>query len=685
MNKFTNQEPATILGTLCLLTSFFILAQIAFFLNNFHPYLKTVFNSETNFHIPSIVVPEIVLFLVSHLILYILLVLFLWFIVRGTLLSLPHLRSKTCQTTITLTLIVFTSLLWANQYLFPSSQFSLLLAPLLNPSFVQVIFYFLMTLLGITMAFALWGWYQTKPWITLSALGCVCILIGLGALYTPLHKAIFNQSSSKPNIILVGIDSVRPDHLSFFGSPWTNTPHLDTFLKRSHTFRHAFTPYGRTYPSWVSILTGLYPPHHGARYNLINPKKITALDKTLSNVLKQQGYQSLFATDENRFSNIDQQFHFDKIVGPKMGFSDFLLGSANDFPLSNLIINTRLGQLLFPHTYANRAAAATYNPKTFLSFVNRSLDQLHSNQPTFIAVHLCLPHWPYLWQQSPNSKPKDATTIRHLYRAAINRVDSQFYQLIKILKVRHLLDHSWLVVLSDHAEGLALTNDLLIAKDNYRPGPHSTPNLTKRLDHSAKLHYDLQLAMGHGTNVLSLVQFEPLLAFHAYGIPSAAPKVFNNPVSLLDIKSTIADLLDIKVQQKDGISLKSSLLTGQEPLAKRDFYFESALLVDAIRAVHPNLVNVIKQGLNFYTIDQHTGYLIIRDSKEAYINKSKQYAVYRAPWFYANYPVGPNKALTILVNTNDHSWTDDLGIPWAQRAPIKDMQKRLNTLFNYAS
>ena len=60
------------------------------------------------------------------------------------------------------------------------------------------------------------------------------------------------------------------------------------------------------------------------------------------------GYQTIYATDEVRFANIDQSFGFDQLITPPIGAADFLLGKAGDLPLVNLVSPTRVGAPAVP-------------------------------------------------------------------------------------------------------------------------------------------------------------------------------------------------------------------------------------------------------------------------------------------------------------------------------------------------
>jgi len=46
---------------------------------------------------------------------------------------------------------------------------------------------------------------------------------------------------SRPNIILVTVDSLRADHLGCYGYSKPTSPNLDQFARENSLFRHAFS------------------------------------------------------------------------------------------------------------------------------------------------------------------------------------------------------------------------------------------------------------------------------------------------------------------------------------------------------------------------------------------------------------------------------------------------------------
>ncbi|MFB5189193.1 sulfatase family protein [Alicyclobacillus fastidiosus] len=61
----------------------------------------------------------------------------------------------------------------------------------------------------------------------------------------------------KPNVLLLGIDSLRRDHMSLYGYPRLTTPHIDKFAQTGTVFEQHFSPNIPTTPGYASMLTGM--------------------------------------------------------------------------------------------------------------------------------------------------------------------------------------------------------------------------------------------------------------------------------------------------------------------------------------------------------------------------------------------------------------------------------------------
>lgn len=61
----------------------------------------------------------------------------------------------------------------------------------------------------------------------------------------------------KPNIVLIGIDSLRADHMSGYGYHRNTTPHIDKFAEGGTLFENHFSPHIPTTSAYANMLTGL--------------------------------------------------------------------------------------------------------------------------------------------------------------------------------------------------------------------------------------------------------------------------------------------------------------------------------------------------------------------------------------------------------------------------------------------
>jgi len=65
------------------------------------------------------------------------------------------------------------------------------------------------------------------------------------------------RGRKRPNIILLGIDSLRRDHMSSYGYKRLTTPHIDRFAQDGVLFEQTFCPFVPTTSAYASMLTGM--------------------------------------------------------------------------------------------------------------------------------------------------------------------------------------------------------------------------------------------------------------------------------------------------------------------------------------------------------------------------------------------------------------------------------------------
>lgn len=682
-------QPASLINVLVALTLLIILAQLSFFYAHYKVSdLIDVFTKSSiarDLWHPVILLP-LLGFVTLQILAYGFLIAWIWFVTTSVseLFSLSKHKAYwlgiSCWTACVLTIFSL------NNYYFPASFFAQSFH--LSILIVPVILLLVMTVLAyIHVVF-------NRRYL---CLGLFFITIPFLAL---IGKGGINQAKvekhTKPNIILIGLDSLRPDHTGYFGNKKIETPNINQFLQTATTFTDAYTPLARTFPAWVSILTAQYPKHHQARINLIDPAPVVT-NNMLSRVLQSQGYFTIYGTDETRFTDINEAYGFDRLIGPKGGAVEFLLGGLSDFPLTNLLVNLPVSRYLFPYNYANRAADITYQPNAFLELIKSGLKD-RPNKPVFLALHLCLSHWPFTWGQEGFTTDK---LLPLRYQHSVEKLDVELGKLLRLLKETGLLEHSVVVLLSDHGVTVGLPNDRAVTKEGYR----GQPEHINTLSHYALSHNEGQLSVstsyGQGTDVLSLKQNQVLLAFKGFGVmlPSKEVKQFS---SLLDIAPTLLAMLQLPPLAKaDGKSLAPYFSEVSPSYASSPFFIETADTIADMQVDEIFVNKVVKQLIGAYQVNTQNGQLVLNAEALPSIIKSKQRAILWGEWLLASYPAqmrmkfipAPNDKTTyelkpylapayfVLLNRKTGSWTTDLSSSLAKRASLSKLMKRLKAFY----
>ena len=116
-------------------------------------------------------------------------------------------------------------------------------------------------------------------------IGTVCL-----CSVTPVSAVEPSAAVTKPNLLLITLDTVRADYLSCNGSKKVQTPQLDRLARGGVNFTRARTSVPLTLPAHASIMTGNYPPVHGVRDN--GSYRLPEGQLTLAEVLEGHGYET---------------------------------------------------------------------------------------------------------------------------------------------------------------------------------------------------------------------------------------------------------------------------------------------------------------------------------------------------------------------------------------------------------
>ena len=664
---------------IALLTGIFIIWQIGVVMSCQTNFVIVPIMLEKHFHLPLSLLPNLLLFVFAQLFLYGVFVGIVWSV---SVLFSSFWRFSSTQRwwcgIICWGLSIATILIW-NVILFPQSLFSETVLYFFPEGLFVSLIYFLLKIILFIVVFA--GIELVRK--LFAANNTIKSIVFIFIVFSGISLFIFSKidhvqstTNQKPNIILIGLDAIRPNRIHYNGYVHNETPAIDHFLKQSTDFKLSLTPLARTYAAWVSILSGEYPKHNGVRFNLYTPKDFN-FHNTLSSILQKQGYYTVYATDDTLFSHITPSFGFNKVIGIQQSADDFLLSVFNDLPLSNLITNTRLGEFLFPYGYGNRPASVTYDPDAFIHLISGRLSHLH-HQPLFLAVHFCLTHWPYTWAATHAT---GNLSNSELYDLAVNRIDGQFNYFLKVLKEDGLLNNAVVVLLSDHGEAFSLPGDRLISSNTYIKGDAKDKNLLKDMVVVNGGIDKLNESNGHGTDVLSMTQYHNLLAFRGYGKEHNAVREISTMNSLVDIKPTILKLLNYKDNKSDGISL-ASYIEGKNISEKpRMIFVENGLSPNAINDNKISVQNVVLGGIDMFYVNPKNNELNMKKTAEQKLLHTKERAVFYNDWVLAYYPINEYALDVVLVNRKTGEWTDDFDTNFAKHSPVKQMMVAIKKFY----
>ena len=239
----------------------------------------------------------------------------------------------------------------------------------------------------------------------------VIAAIGLALGWRATHRA-----AHRPNLLLVTIDTLRADHVGVYGASSARTPTLDALAGRGVRFAQAQSPVPMTGPSHATILTGLYPPVHGVRDNVVF--SLDSRHQGLATLLKGQGY---------RTAAFVGAYPVAAAFGFREGFDTF----SEDFKDSPI-----------PGAGAQRPAS---------DVVDATLGWLATpaNAPFFVWMHLYDPHAPY-----DPPEPYRTQFAGRPYDGEIAYTDAQLGRVFEWLRSSGHDQDTVVAVLSDHGESL---------------------------------------------------------------------------------------------------------------------------------------------------------------------------------------------------------------------------------------
>ena len=211
------------------------------------------------------------------------------------------------------------------------------------------------------------------------------------------------------NLVIITVDTLRADRAGAYGYSRARTPAMDALAARGVRFERAYATAPITLTSHASLMTGRYPPGHGARHNGM---RLDLATPTLAETLGRAG----FAT-----GGFVGAFPLDRRFGLIKGFSEY--GDRMPRGPQGRVANERPGRMVVDEAIA------------WL--------ETHRASRFFLWVHLFEPHAPY-------GSPGDRSPTDVRYDGEVEESDRQIGRVIAALGPD--ASSTLIVMTADHGE-----------------------------------------------------------------------------------------------------------------------------------------------------------------------------------------------------------------------------------------
>jgi len=296
-------------------------------------------------------------------------------------------------------------------------------------------------------------------------------LVGVARGPVIARAAAAAPPDARPNILILAADSLRADRID----PRV-APRLSRLASESVRFDHAYVSLPRTFPSWVSLLTGRHPHHHGIRSMFPRWEDRAKDFDALPQRFAREGY----------FTSVVSDFAgdiFDRIAlgwtethVPTFDFRQLIRQRALERQTPLLpYLQSRLGRAVFPVLRELNDAA---DPRLLTRDAIATLGAA-GGKPFFMTVFFSTAHFPYAapapyYERFTRSDyrgrykydkpvglehdaPPDAADIaqvRGLYDGAVAGIDDGVSEILDALDRSGQASHTIVVIIADHGETL---------------------------------------------------------------------------------------------------------------------------------------------------------------------------------------------------------------------------------------
>jgi arylsulfatase A-like enzyme len=305
--------------------------------------------------------------------------------------------------------------------------------------------------------------------------------------------------ANSPNVLLIVLDTVRADRLSVYGYERGTTPSLEQLAKRAIRFDEARATAPWTLASHASMFTGGLPHELAVKWQT----PLRTAYPTLAEYLGPKGYATAGFVANTEYcsydTGLDRGFtHYEDYVIDLEHLRPFRTALLFDLAwdgVSELCLRmsrSRFQPILHWLMTPNRKDAAAIN-RDFLHWLSRRQEP---RRPFFVFLNYFDAHAPYLppegtpfrfgpgprtladfyllvelWRKIEKQRliPHYRDLVRDSYDNCLAYLDERLGELFDTLQRRGVLDHTLVIVTSDHGEELGEHGLFEHGESLYRP------------------------------------------------------------------------------------------------------------------------------------------------------------------------------------------------------------------------
>ncbi|MEZ0123240.1 MAG: sulfatase [Candidatus Reddybacter sp.] len=437
------------------------------------------------------------------------------------------------------------------------------------------------------------------------------------------------SNDKRPNILMIGSDTLRADRLGSADYVRNLSPHIDQLAEQGVSFSNCYTPLARTAPSLTSMLTGTWPHKHGIRTNYPYHEQLNLPVDNLIEGLNQAGYTTAAIADWAGADLGKINFGFKQLNMPQDQWNlKYLLrqGPAGIRLFLSLFCHNRFGKKFLPELYylagipltqqlysdtrdllstmadneepfcINLFTATTHVPfGSNYPYYDLFTPKDYSGDSQFIMTKLASPE-EIIEKQELGPEAFDVPQILNLYDGCVVQFDDEVGKLLTHLKDCGLADNTIVVIYSDHGA------------DFFETGSWGQGNTLMGNDPSGRV---------------PLIIHDPR---------QKQTKVVKQTVRTIDIAPTLLELLELPpLKNMDGQSLAAAM---NDPVVELNLlaYQETGLWLGKVPGAHPQHLSYPNLLELLDIPDKKSGMMCIKPEFYSRVVKAKDRSVRNDRW-----------------------------------------------------